>query len=229
MSCYFRQTDCFRFLQAIEPATVQLILLDPPFGTTKQVWDSKLDWSQVFEQAFRILKPTGMLVIHCSIPFNYELIRAAPVPPSHSWYWNKQGSPTNYLNANKQPLRTVEEILVWKKKTCTYYRQQIGSEPHTSSWATPTDYYGSVKQRKKTVIEGKTRTHYIEMKRSIDGFSTRPRELVELMIDSYSQKGDIVVDCFCYKGLSGLISKEKGRQWKGCDLFFTPSLLLPSA
>ena len=226
MSCYFERTDCLLFLKKQATGSIDLILTDPPFGTTKQFWDSKIDWKQFFAEAFRILKKTGMLVIHSSQPFTYELIRSAPKPPLYNWIWNKGGSPTGYLSANHQPLRCCEEILVWKKEKTTYYRQQIGEEERVSATATPSSYYGKIKKREKTVLKGKTRTHYLDMKREIDGYSTRPREMVELMIDSYSKEGDTVLDCFCYRGLSGAVCKEKGRRWLGCDLIHLPVLLL---
>lgn len=225
MTVQFTRGDSLKVIQTLLTGTVDFLYIDPPFGTTKQFWDEVIDWSLLFPEMFRVLKPTGMLVIHCSIPFNYQLIRSAPTPPAYSWYWNKKGSPTNFLNANKQPLRTVEEILVWKKTTPTYYRQQIGTEPHISAWATPTDYYGTVKDRKRTIILGKTRTHSLEMKRAIDGFSTRPREMVELMIKSYTKEGDTVLDLFCYKGLSGVVCRDLKRNWIGVDKHHSPELL----
>ena len=226
MSCYFERTDCLLFLKKQATDSIDLLLIDPPFGTTKQVWDSKIDWKQFFTESFRILKKTGMLVIHSSQPFTYELIRSAPKPPLYNWIWNKGGSPTGYLSANHQPLRCCEEILIWKKKKTTYFRQQIGEEERESFTATPSGYTLAVAPRKKTVIKGKTRTHYLDFKRDVDGFSTRPREMVELMIKSYSKEGDTVVDCFCYKGLSGVVCKELGRRWIGSDLYHLPTLLM---
>ena len=225
MSCYFEQSDCFKFVNKLETGTVNLIYIDPPFGTTQQDWDSKLDWKKLFGQFFRVLRDDGMLVIHCSLPFTYELIRSAPKPPLYHWIWNKGGSPTGYLSANHQPLRCCEEILVWKKKKTTYYRQQIGDEERESHTATPSGYTNSVAPRKKTVLKGKTRTHYLQVPRCLDGFSTRPREIVELMIQSYSKEGDTVMDCFCYKGLSGTVCKALGRKWIGSDKYFLPLML----
>lgn len=218
----FYQSDTLTQLKKLESSSINLIYIDPPFGTTKNYWDESQDWSQLFQQFFRILKDNGMIVIHCSIPFNYELIRAANKPPSYSWYWLKD-SPTCPLIANHQPLRQMEEILVWKKKKNTYYRQQVGDEPRYSHWMTKTDYYGSTQKTTKTIIKGKTRTHFIQMKRDIQGFSTRPKELVKLMIDSYSKEGDTILDCFCYKGLS--YTQSKGRKWIGIDKYFIPPVL----
>jgi len=219
MSCFHRG-DTLKILQTRIPSkSVNLIYIDPPFGTTSNKWDEKQDWPKLFTEFFRVLKDDGMIVIHCSIPFNYELIRAAPKPPLYSWYWKKE-SVTCPLLANHQPLRCMEEILVWKKKKTTYYRQQIGNELRESKTMTPTSYYKPAFPSEKTLLRGKTRTHFLEVKRNIDGYSTRPEEILRLMVNSYSKQGDTVLDCFCYKGVSR--SACQGRRWIGIDKYFIP-------
>lgn len=216
----FLQGDIKYHLPRLPSESVNLIYIDPPFGTTRQPWDESLDWQWIFKEFFRILSKDGMIVIHCSVPFNYELIRAAPKPPLYSWYWNKKQT-TCPLIANVQPLRCTEEILIWKKNKTTYYRQQIGDEERESKWMTKNDYYGKNVQDKKTVLKGKTRTHLIEMLRVNDGFSTRPKEIVKLMIDSYTKPGDTILDCFCYRGVS--YTQSQGRRWIGIDKYFFPN------
>ena len=206
--------DVFTQIKKIASNSVNLIYIDPPFGTTKNYWDESLDWKKLFSEFFRVLKSDGMIVIHTS----------APKPPLYSWYWNKK-SPTCPLFANKQPLRCVEEILVWKNKKTTYYRQQIGTEKRITKTAGLSSYYGdNISERREKEIVGKTRTHIIEMSRRLDGFSTRPDEIVKLMIDSYSKEGDTILDCFCYKGLS--YKHSKGRRWIGIDKYFFPVALV---
>jgi len=223
MSVFYRG-DVFEMLNKhIPDKSVNLIYIDPPFGTTKQWWDSKLDWKKLFAEFFRILKDSGMIVIHCSVPFNYELIKSAPMPPSYSWYWDK-GHSTNYLSANYQPLRIIEEILVWKNKKTTYYRQQIGDEVKTYIIKPQKQGYCGATKGGTSIVKGKTRTNLITMKRDLAGFSTRPAELVKLMIDSYSKPGDTILDCFCYKGLS--YTQSAGRKWIGIDLNFIPNCLI---
>jgi DNA modification methylase len=219
----FYKGDVFDILKSqIADKSINLIYINPPFGTTRNFWDEKINWKNLFIEMFRVIKDDGMIVIHCSIPFNYELIKACSKEPSHSWYWLKD-SPTCPLIANIQPLRQVEEILVWKNKKSTYYRQQIGNEERKSTYMTKTDYYGNTVKNTSSVIKGKTRSHFIEMKRDIQGFSTRPKELCELMINSYSKEGDTILDLFCYKGLS---YKCKGnRRWIGIDKYFFPNII----
>lgn len=221
MALFYRGDTLNTLKTKIQDRSIALIYIDPPFGTTRHQWDEKQDWSALFFEFFRVLKDDGMIVIHCSVPFNYDLIRAAPKPPSYSWYWNKRQT-TCPLLANHQPLRCVEEILVWKKNKTTYYRQQIGDEERVSKYMTKTDYYMKNVSEKKTILKGKTRTHLIEMLRDVSGFSTRPAELVKLMIDSYTKEGDTILDCFCYKALS--YTQSSGRKWIGIDKHFVPDV-----
>lgn len=220
----FYKSDCLDALAQMDSRSVNLIYFDPPFGTTQNTWDEKLNWPKVFAECFRVLTETGMLVIHCSIPFNYELIRAAPKPPSHTWYWKKD-SHTNPMLSKIQPLRDTEEIIVWKNTKGVYYPQKIGTEIQKSTYMTTSSYYGKdTRNQTCTYNIGKYRTHSITMKRERDGFSTRPRDLVKLMIDSYSKEGDTVLDLFCYNGLSYLCSQ--GRKWIGVDKHFIPKHLV---
>jgi len=215
--------DTLKTMQTqIKSKSVNLIYVNPPFGSTANYWDEKQDWPKLFDECFRVLKDDGMLVIHCSIPFNYELIRAAPKAPSYTWYWKKD-APTCPFLANKQPLRNTEEILVWKNKKNTYYRQQIGNDKRRSHYMTTDSYWGSTKRTKSVEIIGTTRTHHLEMHRNIDGFSTRPDEMVDLFIKSYSKPGDTVLDIFCYQGLSKKFCTD--RRWIGIDKYFYPKTI----
>lgn len=220
MSIFYKGDTLTTIRSQIADRSIDLIYINPPFGTTRNFWDDKQDWKSLFDEFFRILNDTGMLVIHCSVPFNYELIRSAPTAPAYSWYWKKE-SPTCPVLANHQPMRIVEEILVWKKRKNTYYRQQIGNDKRSSSYMTNNTYYGKTSSDKPSIISGKTRSHFLDIKRNIQGFSTRPSELVKLMIDSYSKAGDTILDCFCYKGLT--YDHCKDRKWIGIDKYFIPS------
>lgn len=232
----FYKGDCLTQMKRLPAASVNLIYWDPPFGTTQHDWDENLDWPALFKECFRVLVPAGMLVIHCSLPFNYELIRKAPRAPNYSWYWKKD-APTCPLIANHQPLRIVEEVLVWKNKSNTYYRQNIGIENRRSTYGAEAGYYGDISQKKPSIIQGKTRTHFLDMpraasarggpKREID-YCTRTEEMMELFMKHYTQEGDVVLDPTCYKGLTGVVAKRLKRRWIGIDKYFYPTKLISS-
>lgn len=227
MCATFYRGDCLEQLKKMESQSVDLIYTDPPYGTTGQFWDHKLDWPAIFTECFRVLKPTGNLVLHCSVPFNYTLIRAAPRPPSFSFYW-KKNIKTNFLNCNKQPVRQVEEILVYKMPKAKYYPQRMGTEKRViSSGGYPSNYFaGSTPKMVKKEVVGFTQTHLLEMPVALDGFSTRPVEMLELMLKSFSKEGDTVLDLTCYKGISGVVACQLGRRWIGVDKYHFPALLM---
>jgi len=204
-----------------------LIYQNPPFGTTNQKWDDVLDWKLIFAEYFRVLKPTGNIVLHCSIPFNYVLIRDAPRAPNYSWYWYKDRT-TNPFIAKIEPLRNTEEILVWKgTKGAKYYPQRTDTEvDRTIKSCGRSKYYCGTYETEVQNVKGFYQTHHIQMKPVVAGFSTRPPELVRLILNSYTQKSDVVLDPSCYHGMCGVIAKQMGRRYIGIDKYFFPLKLI---
>jgi DNA modification methylase len=224
MSVFYKGDAEEMIKRHIPSKSVNLIYINPPFeAATRNYWDKPLDWKALFAEFFRVLKDDGMLVIHCAVPFNYHLIRIAPREPNYSWYWKKE-SPTCPLIANVQPLRIVEEVLVWRNKKNTYYRKNIGTEERNSTYMGKTGYYGATTKKGITKMIGKTRTHFLEMPRRFDDFSTRPLEMMRMFYELYSKPGDCVLDAFCYEGVSS--TQAPGRHWIGIDKFHFPKYLL---
>ena len=223
MTTYYKG-DCIEQMSKLNSESIDFIYFNPPFGTTKQYWDEKLDWKKIFKECFRLLKSNGTLAIHCSVPFNYTLIRDAPRAPNYSWYWNKL-APTNFLSVKKEPMRQVEEILVWRNKI-KYNPQRVGTETRISQPGGQSGYYSTFKTLEPKTVVGKYQTHLIEMKRNIRGFATRPDSLIELFIKSYTNESDVILDPTCYEGLSGRIAKSLKRKWIGIDKRFFPRELI---
>jgi len=222
----FYRGDCIEQMAKFSAKSIDFIYFNPPYGTTNQPWDSKLDWPKIFKECFRLLKDTGTLAIHCSVPFKYTLIREAPRPPNYSWYWNKMAQTTPLL-AKKEPLRQVEEILVWRN-IIKYNPQRVGTEKRIIKSSGITKYvnYKTCKITEPQEVIGKYQTHLIEAKRHVRGFATRPDSIIELFIKSYTNEGDVILDPTCYEGLSGRIAKTLNRKWIGIDRQFYPKELL---
>jgi len=225
MTTYYKG-DCLEQMKKMPSKSIDFLYFNPPFGTTYQPWDECLDWKKLFPEMFRLLKPTGTLAIHCSVPFNYTLIREAPRPPNYSWYWDKYQI-TTPLIAKKQPLRHIEEILVWTNKI-RYFPQRVGTEKRTFTSRANTRYVQqeTLIQQEPQTVTGKYQTHLISMNKHIRGFATRPDALIELMIRSYTEENDVILDPTCYEGLSGRIAVKMNRKWIGIDKNFFPKELL---
>jgi DNA modification methylase len=92
--------------------------------------------------------------------------------------------------------------------------------------STKGSYYGAVSEQPWKQVTGRYYTHHLDFKRNIDGYSTRPNEMVELMYKCYTKPGDIVLDCFCHHGMSGIIAKKLELHWIGIDKYFLPCKLI---
>jgi len=205
-------------IKNINTDSIDLIYTNPQFNTTENEWDIALNWKVLFEDMWRVLKPNGVIILHCAIPFTYELIKIEK--PKYHYIWIKD-SPTNFFHAKKQPLRQEEEILIFYKKKHTYNPQMIGDTFYKQSTCGKSKYYGSRGEIKKETTEGhygKYPNNILNFKRHIRGFSTRSNELVDYFIKTYSNEGDTILDLTCYNALTGHRCKILNRNYIGVDL-----------
>lgn len=211
--------DIHNEILKIKTDSINLIYTNPPYNTTENEWDKPLNWKFLFEQMWRVLKPDGIIILHSSIPFTYDLIEVEK--PKYHYIWIKE-KPTNFFHAKKQPLRIQEEILVYYKKKHTYNPQMIGNEFIKKGTAGKSNYYGSRGENKKNKIEeghyGKYPNNVLYYPRHIRGFSTRPDELVDYFIKTYSNENDTILDITCYNALTGHRAKKLNRKYIGIDL-----------
>jgi len=114
-----RLGDCLEVMKTIEDNSVDAIIADPPYGTTACKWDSVIDFELMWEQLNRIIKPNGAIVLFGSEPFSSALRMSNIKNYKYDITWNKV-SITNPMLAKKQPLRCLENILLFYKKQPTY-------------------------------------------------------------------------------------------------------------
>ena len=104
--------DCLERMKEIPDGSVDLILTDPPYGTTACKWDSVIDFTLMWEQLKRIIKPNGAIVLFGAEPFS-SLLRCSNIKNfKYDWVWEKSKA-TGFLNSKKQPLRSHEIILLF--------------------------------------------------------------------------------------------------------------------
>lgn len=204
-------------IKTIPDNSVDVIYTDPPFATTENKWDKPLQWNELFKDMWRVLKQNGVIILHCSMPFTYKLIQAET--PKYHYIWVKDRS-TNFFHAKKQPLRKQEEILIFYKKQPTYNPQMAGDTFYKTGSAGKSTYYGSRSKKQETNEghTGKYPTNVLNYPRHIRGASTRPNELVDFFIKTYSNEGDTVLDLTCYNALTGHRCLELNRRYIGVDL-----------
>ena len=101
--CELWQGDCFELMKDIPSGSVDLVLTDPPYGTTACKWDSVIPFEPMWEQLNRIIKPNGAICLFGSEPFSSALRMSNIKNFKYDWIWDKKNT-SGFLNAKKKPL-----------------------------------------------------------------------------------------------------------------------------
>lgn len=210
------QGDCLEKMKDIESGSVDMILTDPPYGTTACKWDSIIPLDPMWEQLKRIIKPNGAIVMTASQPFTTTLIASNIKMFKYCWAWEKS-KPTGHLNAKKQPLKTYEDVVVFYSKQCLYNPQGIKQTDKMVSRTNRGNYGECSKTTRQTV------TNY---PRNILKFPTinglhptqKPVALMEYLIKTYTNEGETVLDFTMGSGTTGVAAKKLNRNFIGIEL-----------
>lgn len=220
MSSTFIIGDCLECMKDIENESINLIYINPPFAITAKEWDKPLRWDLIFPEMFRILKSNGVICIHSSIPFTYELIKHHQ--PKYNYNWCKV-RPTGFLNAKKQPLRNMEEILVYYKSPKHTYNIQMKGNKITKSKRenkNHTNYYQTQKAY-ETEHKGNYPTTFLGTFKNISQWNTPksiPDEITKYIMLTYSNKDETILDFTCCDKNNAIIAENLGRHYLGIDI-----------
>ncbi|OMP92722.1 DNA-methyltransferase [Raoultella terrigena] len=214
--------DCFDVFPQIASGTVDLVCADIPYGTTQCRWDSVLDLQLMWEQLYRIAKPSAAFVLFSAQPFTSVLINSNLRDWRSEWIWEK-GNATGFLNAKKQPLRAHENIEVFYRRQPTYNPQFThGHERRTSKRKTVnSECYG----KSLTLTKYDSTSRY---PRDVQFFSSdkqtgnyhptqKPLALVQYLVETYSNPGDTVLDFTMGSGTAGVACQQIERNFIGIE------------
>lgn len=208
--------DCLERMKDIPDGSVEMILTDPPYGTTACKWDSIIPLEPMWEQLKRIIKPNGAIVMTAAQPFTTTLIASNMKMFKYCWVW-KKSKPTGHLNAKKQPLRTYEDVVVFYDNQCVYNPQGIKPTDKVVSRTNRGNYGECSKTTRQTV------TNYprniIEFP-SVDGVhqTQKPVALMEYLIKTYTNEGETVLDFAAGSGTTGIAAMNTGRKFISIEL-----------
>ena len=218
--------DCLEEMKAIEDKSINLILCDLPYGVTQNSKDKVIDLNRLWKEYKRIIKEEGVIVLTAQQPFTTDLINSNIEMFKYELIWDKKLT-SGFLNANRQPLRVHENILVFYNKLGTYNPQKIlGNKSHSkgSMKSDTNKNYGKYGKVDNTDSLG-------EMKhpKSIISFqkphpsksqhpTEKPVELAQWIIKTYSNEGDLVLDNTCGVGSFLVACKLENRDFIGIEL-----------
>lgn len=211
--------DCLKILPTLSDHSVDMILADLPFGTTKNQWDHIIPMDQLWEQYKRLLKVGGVVALFGDEPFSSKLRLSNPKWYRYDWYWTKNNA-TGFLNANRMPLKRVETISIFYPKLPLYNPQkEIGYKPYTSMTGSKTKSYGKFK-RIKTVNDGSRYPTNVltfnKVSKTIHP-TQKPVDLLEYLIKTYTNEGMTVLDNTMGSGSTGVACKNLNRNFIGIE------------
>ena len=219
-------TDCIEGMRLIDDRSVDLIFCDLPYGVTaKNKWDVCIDTSLLWGQYERIIKPNGAIVLFGRGKFTARMIISKEKLYRYSIIWEKT-TPTGFLNANKMPLMSHEEMMVFYKRLPTYNPQKTGG--HTRKVST-------ARHKLRSNKSSNYRDYGLNSYDSTERFPTsawtvstdkqkealhptqKPLELCRRVIRTYTNAGDLVLDNCCGSGTIPKAAVLEGRRYIGMD------------
>lgn len=215
--------DCLEKMQSIKSGSIDLILTDPPYGTTQCKWDSVIPLDEMWLQLNRVIKPNGAIVMTAAQPFTTVLIGSNLPLFRYCWVWDKIKG-TGFLNAKKMPMRNHEDVVIFYNKLPTYNPQMTNGHQRKVSHrkaTLQTDVYNDMKND----------YHYDSTERfptSIQTISTdtqssslhptqKPVALMEYLIKTYTNRGETVLDFTMGSGTTGVACVKSNRNFIGIE------------
>ncbi len=222
--------DCLEAMKTIEDGSIDMILCDLTYGTTKCKWDTVIPFDLLWAQYTRIIKHGKAIVLTGSQPFSSALVMSNPAMFKYEWVWEKSKA-SNFLLAKKQPLKAHENILVFSKGTPCYYPQKTQGKPY---------YRGGINQKHDNPeVSNNIPNYHSHIRKSEDGmrfprsvqyFKTaefegkfhptqKPVALFEYLIKTYTNVGEVVLDNCMGSGTTGVACQNTNREFIGIEKY----------
>tara|TARA_R110000868_G_C10584614_1_gene738967 strand:+ start:26 stop:697 length:672 start_codon:yes stop_codon:yes gene_type:complete len=207
-------------MKEIPDGSVDLILADPPYGSTACKWDSIIPFEPMWKQLKRVIKPNGAIVMTASQPFTSVLVMSNPKMFCYEWIWVKSKI-TGVLNAKRMPVRKHEQILVFssRKSTGTYNAQGLIEKGTITKQGGNSDNYGQ--RNAKEYVQEFTNWPRDVLEIKSEGKTVHPTQkpvaLMEYLIKTYTNEGETVLDFTMGSGTTMIACQNTKRNGIGIE------------
>lgn len=225
--------NCLKEMQKLPSGSVDMVLADLPYGTLNKqnkssYWDQMLPLDQVWKEYKRICKPNAAIVMFSQGMFTADLMYSNKPWWRYNLVWDK-GRPSGFLNANRMPLRSHEDICVFYKHLPVYHPQMVkctaeerihGNNKRKSA---TNQCYGSYVPTVSKVMDEKYPKSVLQFKKEhkTGQFfhpTQKPVGLLEWLIKTYTDPGMVVLDPTCGSGSTGVAATMTGRDFIGIEV-----------
>lgn len=214
--------DCLELMKDIQDKSVDLILTDPPYGTTACKWDSVIPFEPMWEQLNRIIKPNGAVCLFGSEPFSSALRMSNIKNFKYDWIWDKK-IPSGMSYARFQPMRQTENISVFCDGKTVYNPQMVKRDKPIKgggmSKGETTNNQDLIALHK--TYDYKNPTNLIVFDKIRKGSlhpTQKPVALLEYLIKTYTNEGETVLDFTMGSGSTGVACLNTNRNFIGIEI-----------
>lgn len=210
---------CLEVMQSIPDQSVELILCDLPYGTTRNKWDAVIPFDPLWAAYRRICR--GAIVLTAAQPFTSALVMSNLRDFKYQWVWEKSLA-TGFLNAKKQPMRAHEDIAVFYSSQPTYNPQKVAGAPrkYVNSVRTHSTNYGLANKPSSYDSDERYPRSVIQFPGRDVGAAhptQKPVALMEYLIRTYTNVGDTVMDNCMGSGTTGVACVNTDRSFIGIE------------
>lgn len=212
--------NCLEIMKKLPDKSIDMILCDLPYGTTRNKWDSVIDLESLWVGYRRIIKDNGAIVLFAQTPFDKLLGSSNLKMLRYEWIWEKYMA-TGFLNAKKMPMKAHENILVFYKKLPIYNPQFTEGKPYTTKNRGPSSNYGKVNYNFATINDGyRYPRDVLKFKHDKEKFhpTQKPVALLEYLIKTYTNENMLVLDNCRGAGSTGVACLNTNRRFIGIEL-----------
>jgi site-specific DNA-methyltransferase (adenine-specific) len=214
--------DCLEVMPLLPDKSIDMILCDLPYGTTACKWDTIIPFEPLWEQYERIIKDNGAIILTADEPFSSQLINSNIKKFRYKWIWEKSYT-TGFMNANKMPLKNIEDVLVFYKKLPTYNPQGVVrvNKKRSRRKDKETTIYNDMRLKEEEYIQRFTNYPKQIIKTNKKEFGLHPTQkpvaLFEYLIKTYTNEEEIVLDNCIGSGTTAIAALNTRRFFIGIE------------
>lgn len=228
MKLYY--ADCFDVFPTIDDKSIDLVLCDMPYGTTACKWDTVIDLERMWKELKRIVKDNSAIVLTGSQPFTTILISSNMKQFKYCWVWSKKVG-GNWVQAKRMPIKTCEDVIIFGVTSThpNYYPQMVAVEtPRKQGYSMKTTNGGAIPVKRSENYRGAriysekypdTLLTFCPREKGQRGFhpTQKPVALMEYLIKTYSNEGDVVLDFCAGSFTTGVACVNLDREFIGIE------------